>query len=80
MILCSQLPLLVLRFLSDLFIENKTYTLTQQGGHKLSLIIVKDTETPFGQLSVVKRFMKGASEKRPALLRYQTNYTVSMVH
>ena len=78
-VICPQLPL-ALRFLSELFKDNLSYSYINTARSALSsLIIVKDTDVPFGQLPVVKRFMKGVFEKRPALPKYHATWNVSVV-
>ncbi len=78
-VICPQLPL-ALRFLSQLFKDNLSYSYINTARSALSsLIIVKDTDVPFRQLPVVKKFMKGVFEKRPALPKYHATWNVSVV-
>ena len=78
-VICPQLPL-ALSFLSDLFNDKMSYSYINTARSALSsLVIVKDTDVPFGQLPVVKRFMKGIFEKRPALPKYKAIWNVNVV-
>ncbi len=44
-----------------------------------TILQLSDSEVTFGQLPIVKRFMKGVFELRPALPRYQTTWDVKKV-
>ena len=45
----------------------------------LSTIIKTENEIPFGELSLVCRFLKGVFNLRPALPRYSTTWDISVV-
>ncbi len=69
-----------LDFLSFLFDSGLSYSSINSARCALSTILqLSDSEVTFGQLPIVKRFMKGVFELRPALPRYQTTWDVKKV-
>ena len=69
-----------LDFLSFLFDSGLSYSSINSARCALSTILqLSDSEVTFGQLPIVKRFMKGIFELRPALPRYQTTWDVGKV-
>ena len=59
-------------FLSELFHSGLSYSYINTAGSALSSLLHFDSPIAFGQLPIVKRFMKGVFEKRPALPRYSS--------
>ena len=69
-----------LDFLSFLFDSGLSYSSINSARCALSTILqLSDSDVTFGQLPIVKRFMKGIFELRPALPRYQTTWDVHKV-
>ncbi|CAB4002709.1 Hypothetical predicted protein, partial [Paramuricea clavata] len=69
-----------LDFLSSLFDSGLSYSSLNSVRCAVSTILqLSDSAVTFGQLPIVKRFMKGIFELRPALPRYQTTWDVSKV-
>lgn len=67
-------------FLSDLFHSGLSYSYINTARSALSSLINCDNgQVPFGQLPIVKRFMKGVFEQRPALPRYSSTWNVNVI-
>jgi hypothetical protein len=67
-----------LDFLSSLFDSGLSYSSLNSARCALSTILqLSDSAVIFGQLLIVKRFMKGIFELPPTLHRYQTTWDVS---
>lgn len=78
-VISTSLPLAT-SFLSDLFHSGLSYSYINTARSVLSsLLYFDDSPIPFGQLPIVKRFMKGVFEKRPALPRYSSIWNVNVV-
>ncbi|XP_071943241.1 uncharacterized protein [Antedon mediterranea] len=70
---------LPLEFLSDMFNSGLSYSSINTARSMLSsLFAVGQEYASFGQLPIVKRFMKGIFELRPSLLRYSWNVNVAL--
>jgi len=72
---------MALDFLSLLYEKGSSYSAINTARSMLSSILQLDvnSSTPFGQLPIVKRFMKGIFELRPALPRYNSIWDLSIV-
>ena len=71
---------LALSFLSALHKSGLSYSSINTTRSVLSsLLSWNDHQIPFGQLPIVKRFMKGVFESRPALPRYSSTWNVNDV-
>ncbi len=69
-----------LNFLSNLYTNGLSYSAINTARSALSSVLdVTDGATPFGQLPLVKRFMKGVFQLRPALPRYNSIWDVKTV-
>ena len=67
-------------FLSGLFKSGLSYSSINTARSALSSILSwENNPTPFGQLPIVKRFMKDIYESRPALPRYCSTWSVKTV-
>ena len=67
-------------FLAMLYNSGLSYSSVNTARSALSnLLQLSDVNMPFGQLPVVKRFMKGLYELRPSFPRYQSIWDVSVV-
>ena len=66
-------------FLSDLFHSGLSYSYINTARSVLSSLLQLDGHIPFGQLPIVKRFMKGIFGKQPALPRYSSTWDVNVV-
>ena len=64
-------------FLSQLFHSGLSYSYNKTARSVLLYLLQLDGHIPFGQLPIVKRFMKGIFEKRPALPRYSSTWDVN---
>ena len=66
--------------LSMLYGKGSSYSTINTALSMLSFILQfnSNLSLPFGQLPVVKRFMKGIFEPRPALPRYKSIWDVSL--
>jgi len=71
---------IALDFLSDLFASGLSYSYINTARSCLSsLLLYEDSSVPFGQLPLVKRFMKGIFELRPSFPRYTISWSISTV-
>lgn len=79
-VLSPSLPI-ALDFLSMLYEKGSSYSAINTARSMLSSILQLDinSSTPFGQLPIVRRFMKGVFELRPALPRYKSIWDLSIV-
>ena len=77
-VISTPLPL-AMSFLSDLFHSGLSYSYINTARSVLSSLLQLDGHIPFAQLPIVKRFMKGIFEKRPALPRYSSTWDVNVV-
>ena len=79
-VLSPSLPM-ALDFLSMLYEKGSSYSAINTARSMLSSILQLDinSSTPFGQLPIVRRFMKGIFELRPALPRYKSIWDLSVV-
>ena len=77
-VISCPLPL-AMSFLSDLFHSGLSYSYINTARSALSSLLHFDSHIPFGQLPLVKRFMKGVFEKRPALPRYSSTWDINVV-
>ena len=69
-----------LSFLSDLFKSGLSYSSINTARSVLSSILSWESNpTPFGQLPIVKRFMKGVYESRSSLPMYCSTWNVNTV-
>ena len=68
-------------FLYMLYERGSSYSTINTARNMLSFILQLNSNLsiPFGQLPVVKLFMKGIFELRPALPRYKSIWDVSLV-
>ena len=70
---------LALGFLSELFNSGLSYSYINTARSALSSILCcNNTSIPFGQLPIVKRFMKGVFETRPSLPRYSSTWDINI--
>ncbi len=66
-------------FLSELFNSGLSYSYINTARSALSSILCcNNTSIPFGQLPIVKRFMKGVFETRPSLPRYSSTWDINI--
>ena len=71
---------IALDFLSDLFASGLSYSYINTARSCLSsLLLYEDSSVPFGQLPLVKRFMKGIFELRSSFPRYTISWSISTV-
>ena len=76
----SPLLTLAVDFLATLYDSGLSYSSVNTARSALSsLLQLSNVNVPFGQLPVVKRFMKGLYELRPSFPRYQSIWNVSTV-
>ena len=69
-----------LSYLTALHESGLSYSSVNTARSVLSSILAwEDCQTPFGQLPIVKRFMKGIFESRPPLPRYSSTWNVKNV-
>ncbi len=69
-----------LKFLSQLFDSGLSYSSINTARSMLSsLLCLDNTNVSFGQLPIVKRFMKGVFELRPSFPKYTTTWSISTV-
>ena len=69
-----------LSYLTALHESGLSYSLVNTACSVLSSVLAwEGCQTPFGQLSIVKRFMKGIFESRPPLPRYSSIWNVKNV-
>ena len=68
-----------LDFLSKLYNENASYSTINTAKSALSSLLQLDSDIPFGQLPLVKRFMKGIFEQRPSFPKHQEIWDVKLV-
>ena len=69
-----------LDLLSDLFASGLSYSYINNARSCLpSLLLYEDSSVPFGQLPLVKRFMKGIFELCPSFPRYTISWSISTV-
>ena len=68
-----------LDFLSKLYNENASYSTINTAKSALSSLLQLDSDIPFGQLPLVKRFMKGNFEQRPSFPKHQEIWDVKLV-
>ena len=67
-------------FLTGLFHQGLSYTSINTARSALSALLHReDNNIPFGQLPLVKRFMKGIFELRPSFPRYESVWDVNKV-
>ena len=67
-------------FLTSLFDTGLSYSSINTARSALSsVLVIENSKMPFGQLPLVRRFMKGIFELRPSLPRYPTVWNVSTV-
>ena len=67
-------------FLASLFDAGFAYASINTARSALSsILLTENSKIPFGQLPLVKRFMKGIFELKPSLPRYRTIWNVSTV-
>ena len=67
-------------FLASLFDAGLSYASINTARSALSsVLLIENSKIPFGQLPLVKRFMKGIFELKPSLPRYRTVWNVSTV-
>ena len=66
-------------FLSELFNSGSSYSYINTDRSTLSSLLHFDSHMAFGQLPIVKIFMEGEFEKRPALPRYSSTWDVNVV-
>ena len=67
-------------FLTSLFDTGLSYSSINTASSALSsVLVIENSKMPFGQLPLVRRFMKGIFELRPSLPRYPTVWNVSTV-
>ena len=69
----------VLDFLSKLYDDNASYSTINTAKSALSSFLYLDKDIPFGQLPLVKRFMKGVFEQRPSFPRHKTIWDLKPV-
>ncbi len=70
---------LAMSFLSKLFNSGLSYSYINTARSALSSILCcNNTSIPFGQLPIVKRFMKGVFETRPSLPRYSSTWDLNV--
>ena len=78
-VISPPLPL-AMSFLSGLFKSGLSYSSINTARSALSSMLSwENNPTPFGNLPIVKRFMKGIYESRPALPRYCSTWSVKTV-
>ena len=71
--------LLLWIFLAELFNSGLSYSYINTARSALSSILCcNNTSIPFGQLPIVKRFMKGVFETRPSLPRYSSTWDINV--
>ena len=69
-----------IEFLTGLFQQGLLYTLINTALSALSALLHRmDNNIPFGQLPLVKRFMKGVFELRPSFPKYESVWDVNKV-
>lgn len=67
-------------FLQGLFDQGLSYNSINTARSALSALLqIKETTVPFGQLPLVKRFMKGVFELRPSFPRYDNIWDINKV-
>ena len=64
-------------FLSELFHSGLSYSYIKTARSVLPSLLQLDGHIPFGQLLIVKRFIRGIFEKRPALPIYSSTGDVN---
>ena len=71
--------LLAMQFLSDMYHAGLSYSSINTARSVLSyLLYCENSSIPFGQLPIVKRFMKGIFELRPSLPKYSATWGVNL--
>ena len=71
---------LALQFLSDLFNAGLSYSSINTARSMLSsLLCLENNHISFGQIPIVKRFLKGVFELRPSFPKYTTTWSISTV-
>ena len=76
-VISPPLPL-AMSFLSELFQSGLSYSYINTARSTLSSLLIYEGNLPFGQLPIVKRFIKGVFEARPALPRYSSTWDVNV--
>ena len=77
-IISPPLPL-AMQFLSDMYHAGLSYSSINTARSVLSsLLYLENSSIPFGQLPIVKRFMKGIFELRPSLPKYSATWDVNL--
>ena len=66
-------------FLTFLYESNLSYSSINTARSALSSFLQLESSTPFGQLAIVKRFMKGIYELRPCFPRHHSVWNVTTV-
>jgi len=66
-------------FLTFLYESNLSYSSINTARSALSSFLQLESSTPFGQLAIVKRFMKGIYELRPCFPRHNSVWNVTTV-
>jgi len=68
-----------LDFLTSLYHKGLSYSAINTARSALSSVLLLGTDTPFGQLPIVTRFMKGIFELRPAFPRHKEIWDLNLV-
>ena len=68
-----------LEFLATLFNNGASYSTINTARSALSSILLFGSETPFGQLPMVKRFLKGVYELRPSFPKHKDIWDLKLI-